>query len=66
MYHMIDACEYCGTFQRVTLEQIEENGDAHLVCPNCLSLFWSEDEKERELPKPVNYEKYKWKEVSSV
>lgn len=42
---------------------MEDNGDAHLVCADCLSLFWGDDEEERELPKPVNYEKYKWKEV---
>ena len=63
MNHMIDVCEYCDTFQRVTVEDVEDNGDAHLICSTCLAMRWGE---EIEPTKEVNLKKYKWKEVSSV
>lgn len=63
---MIDACEFCGTFQRVTIEKIEENGDAHVVCGDCLSLFQEEQEHPDEDIKPVEFKKFKWREVPSV
>ena len=62
---MIDACEYCGTFQRVTIENVTEDGDAQVICSDCLKMRWNECE-DLEKPEKVNYKKYKWKEVSSV
>jgi len=66
MNHMIDDCEFCGTFQRVTIERVEEDGDARVVCSSCLKMFWDYEDDEKEPSTPVNYKKYKWKEISSV
>lgn len=67
MNHMIDACEYCGTFQTVTIEKVEDNGDARAICANCLSMFWNDEEDEEvEDTELVSCENYKWKEISSI
>ena len=44
MYH-IDACEFCGTFQRVQIEVI--NNTSHAICDSCLNeqIYYEETEE---------------------
>ena len=64
MYHLIDACEQCGTFQRINLQKITDEGDVVAWCDNCINTFGSNIQEKVEPKKKVNYKKYKWKEVA--
>jgi len=42
--YVIDACEFCGTFQKVTFEII--NGTSRATCDPCLDeIYYEEAEK---------------------
>ena len=41
MTHLIDACDFCGEFHRVTLEDI--NHEIHLTCERCLDMICERD-----------------------
>ena len=64
MFHLIDACEYCGTFQRVILHRLEDDGDVVAICHECLKNIEAEEEDyNKEDVKYTKPENFKWSYV---
>jgi hypothetical protein len=39
MYYIIDACEYCDEFKRVSFEDINDKGEFVTICEDCAKMF---------------------------
>ena len=44
--NLIEACDHCGTFCRIPIEDLYEMGISDNICHNCLKILVDIDDKE--------------------
>ena len=63
--YFIDACDFCGVFKRVMLENVNDNQEVSVVCDECLNMYEEDfDEDEEENSVFIGEDDFTWEEVS--